>query len=155
MRVAQELYEGIDVDGIGPTGLITYMRTDSLRISTDAMNEAASYIKSTFGEVYLPAKPRVFKSRSNAQDGHEAIRPTSVMLTPDRVKANLTTDQYKLYNLIHSRFVASQMEDAKIKTTTVFINAKDYELRTFSSNYEFKGLFLLLFYKSSYLMTLL
>jgi len=139
MRVAQELYEGIDVDGIGPTGLITYMRTDSLRISTDAMNEAASYIKSTFGDAYLPAKPRHYKSRSNAQDGHEAIRPTSVMLTPDRVKANLTTDQYKLYKLIWERFTASQMADCIQKTTQIDIEANGYIFKANGYRVDFDG----------------
>ncbi|MBQ4105492.1 MAG: type I DNA topoisomerase [Clostridia bacterium] len=139
MRVAQELYEGVDIEGIGPTGLITYMRTDSLRISSDAMGEAASYIKSVFGEAYLPSKPRFFKSRSNAQDGHEAIRPTSVNLTPDRVKANLTTDQYKLYKLIWERFTASQMADCIQKTTQIDIDANGYVFKASGYRVDFDG----------------
>ena len=109
MRTAQELYEGIDVQGIGTTGLITYMRTDSLRISDDARAQANAYIEETYGNKYLPEKPRIFKSRANAQDGHEAIRPTVPSLTPEKVKGSLTADQYKLYNLIWLRFMASQM----------------------------------------------
>ncbi|MCR4594810.1 MAG: type I DNA topoisomerase, partial [Clostridiales bacterium] len=109
MKVAQELYEGIDVQGYGPTGLITYMRTDSLRISEEARAAGNEYIKSAFGADYLPDKPRYYKSRANAQDGHEAIRPTSVEITPEKAKASLTPDQYKLYNLIWKRFLASLM----------------------------------------------
>ncbi len=109
MRTAQELYEGIDVAGIGTTGLITYMRTDSLRISEEARAQANEYIVSAYGDKYLPEKPRYFKSRSNAQDGHEAIRPAIPSLTPDRVKGSLSADQYKLYSLIWKRFIASLM----------------------------------------------
>lgn len=143
MKIAQELYEGVDIEGIGPTGLITYMRTDSLRISADAAREAADYIKSTYSAEYLPAKPRFFKSRSNAQDGHEAIRPTSVMLTPDRVKANLTTDQYKLYKLIWERFTASQMADCIQKTTSVDIEANGYIFKATGYRVDFDGFTLL------------
>ena len=109
MRTAQELYEGVDIAGIGTTGLITYMRTDSLRISEEARAAANEYIVSAYGEKYLPEKPRYFKSRSNAQDGHEAIRPAVPSLTPDRVKSSLSSDQYKLYTLIWKRFIASLM----------------------------------------------
>ena len=109
MRTAQELYEGVDIEGIGTTGLITYMRTDSLRISEEARAAANEYILSAYGEKYLPEKPRYFKSRSNAQDGHEAIRPAVPSLTPERVKSSLTSDQYKLYSLIWKRFIASLM----------------------------------------------
>lgn len=139
MRVAQELYEGVDIDGIGATGLITYMRTDSLRISNDAMNDAAQYISDKYGKKYLPAKPRYFKSRSNAQDGHEAIRPTSVSLTPDKVKSNLTTDQYKLYKLIWERFLASQMADCIQKTTQVDISANQYLFKASGYRVDFDG----------------
>ncbi len=139
MKIAQELYEGVEIDNIGPTGLITYMRTDSLRISADAAKEAAEYIKANFSADYLPSKPRFFKSRSNAQDGHEAIRPTSVMLTPDKVKANLTTDQYKLYKLIWERFTASQMADCIQKTTQVDIEAKGYIFKATGYKVEFDG----------------
>lgn len=109
MKVAQELYEGVDVKGFGSVGLITYMRTDSLRISEESRAAANDYIKNTFGEEYLPEKPRYFKTKANAQDGHEAIRPTMMDITPEVAKASLTTDQYKLYNLIWKRFVASLM----------------------------------------------
>ncbi len=139
MRVAQELYEGVDIDGIGATGLITYMRTDSLRISNDAMNEAANFITEKYGKNYLPSKPRFFKSRNNAQDGHEAIRPTSVNLTPDRVKNNLTTDQYKLYKLIWERFLASQMADSIQKTTQVDITANNYLFKASGYRVDFDG----------------
>lgn len=139
MRIAQELYEGIDIEGIGPTGLITYMRTDSLRISQDAMNEAAQYIRENYSDSYLPSKPRVFKSRSNAQDGHEAIRPASVMLTPERVRANLTVDQYKLYKLIWERFTASQMADSIQKTTQVDIDANGYTFKANGYTVSFDG----------------
>lgn len=139
MRVAQELYEGVDIDGIGATGLITYMRTDSLRVSAEAMREAADYISNKYGKNYLPVKPRYFKSRNNAQDGHEAIRPTSVSLTPDRVKANLTSDQYKLYKLIWERFLASQMADCIQKTTQVDIEANDYLFKASGYRVDFDG----------------
>ena len=109
MRAAQELYEGVNVQGMGMTGLITYMRTDSLRISEEARAAATEYITKTFGGEYIPEKPVYYKSRANAQDGHEAIRPSIPSLTPEQVKSSLTTDQYKLYNLIWKRFMASLM----------------------------------------------
>ena len=109
MKIAQELYEGVDLAGYGTTGLITYMRTDSLRISEEARADANKFIASEYGEKYLPEKPRYFKTRAGAQDGHEAIRPTNVAITPAIAKASLTNDQYKLYNLIWCRYVASLM----------------------------------------------
>ena len=109
MKVAQELYEGVEVQGFGSVGLITYMRTDSLRISEESRAAANEYIRNTFGEDYLPEKPRYFKTKANAQDGHEAIRPTMMAITPEVAKSSLTADQYKLYNLIWKRFVASLM----------------------------------------------
>ena len=109
MKVAQELYEGVEIKGFGSVGLITYMRTDSLRISEESRAAANEYIRNTFGEDYLPEKPRYFKTKANAQDGHEAIRPTMMAITPEVAKSSLTTDQYKLYNLIWKRFVASLM----------------------------------------------
>ena len=123
MRAAQELYEGVDIAGIGTTGLITYMRTDSLRISEEARAATNSFILETYGEKYLPEKPRYFKSRSNAQDGHEAIRPTNPALTPDRVRGSLTSDQYKLYTLIWKRFVASLMATCIQNTVKAEIDA--------------------------------
>lgn len=109
MKVAQELYEGVEIQGVGSVGLITYMRTDSLRISEEARAAGNEYIRNTFGADYLPEKPRYYKTRANAQDGHEAIRPTMMDLTPERVKSSLTAEQYKLYNLIWKRFMASLM----------------------------------------------
>ena len=109
MRAAQELYEGVNVQGMGMTGLITYMRTDSLRISEEARAAASEYITKTFGGEYIPEKPVYYKSRANAQDGHEAIRPSIPSLTPEQVKSSLSSDQYKLYTLIWKRFMASLM----------------------------------------------
>ena len=125
MRTAQELYEGVDVAGIGTTGLITYMRTDSLRISEEARAQAAEVISSVFGAEYLPEKPRYYKTGANAQDGHEAIRPATPSLTPERVKDSLTSDQYKLYNLIWKRFMASLMASCVQDTVKLEIAGAD------------------------------
>ncbi|MBD5117227.1 MAG: type I DNA topoisomerase [Ruminococcaceae bacterium] len=131
MKAAQELYEGIEIEGQGAVGLITYMRTDSLRISDEAKAAAAVLIKDAFGEEYLPEKPRVYKSKNNAQDAHEAIRPSTIDLTPQKVKSSLTSDQYKLYKLIWERFIASQMANAQLNTVAVTIKAGNC---TFKSN---------------------
>ncbi|MGN0454010.1 MAG: type I DNA topoisomerase [Ruminococcus sp.] len=139
MRVAQELYEGIDLEGFGATGLITYMRTDSLRVSNVAVESVTSYIKSQFGDKYLPSKPRFFKSRSNAQDGHEAIRPASMDFPPDTVKDSLTSDQYKLYKLIWNRFVASQMAECVQKTTQADIEGNGYIFKASGYRVDFDG----------------
>lgn len=140
MKVAQELYEGVDIQGIGSVGLITYMRTDSLRLSEDALAAANEYIRNKWGEKYVPADgPRRFKSRSNAQDGHEAIRPTSVDLDPARVKQSLTNDQYKLYKLIWERFIACQMAECIQKTTQADINLGGYIFRASGYRVEFDG----------------
>lgn len=139
MKVAQELYEGVDIEGMGATGLITYMRTDSLRISDVAKEEAAQYILNRYGEKFLPAKPRVFKTKSNAQDGHEAIRPSMPSLSPEDVKASLTSDQFKLYNLIWNRFMASQMSDCIQKTTQAEISAKEYIFKASGYYVDFEG----------------
>lgn len=139
MKIAQELYEGVDVEGYGTTGLITYMRTDSLRISNDAIAEVTQYINDNFGPEYLPPKPRVFKSRSNAQDGHEAIRPSIPSLSPDKVKGSLTIEQYKLYKLIWDRFTACQMADCIHKTTQAEINANDYIFKASGYRVDFDG----------------
>jgi DNA topoisomerase-1 len=139
MKVAQELYEGVDIEGMGATGLITYMRTDSLRISDVAKEEAAQYILNRFGEKFLPSKPRVFKTKSNAQDGHEAIRPSMPSLSPEDVKASLTSDQFKLYNLIWNRFMASQMSDCIQKTTQAEISAKEYIFKASGYYVDFEG----------------
>ncbi|MBR6779993.1 MAG: type I DNA topoisomerase [Clostridia bacterium] len=123
MKVAQELYEGVDVEGYGTVGLITYMRTDSLRISEEARAAGNEVIRNTYGEKYLPEKPRYFKTNANAQDGHEAIRPTMPDLTPEAAKASLTTDQYKLYSLIWKRFLASLMANCVQDTAKAEIHA--------------------------------
>ena len=127
MKAAQELYEGVEVEGIGSVGLITYMRTDSLRISEEARAQGNDYIREHWGEKYLPEKPRYYKSRANAQDGHEAIRPTMPSLTPEQAKKSLTSDQYKLYNLIWKRFMASLMANCVQNTIRVEIAATPEE----------------------------
>ena len=139
MKVAQELYEGVEVEGIGAIGLITYMRTDSLRISNDAVMDAQSYIRSEYGDQYLPPKPRFFKSRAGAQDGHEAIRPSTPSITPAQVKSSLTNDQYKLYKLIWERFTASQMADCIQKTTQADIEANGYIFKAAGYKVDFDG----------------
>lgn len=139
MKVAQELYEGVDIQGMGATGLITYMRTDSLRISNIAIEEVTSYISSAYGDEYLPPKPRFFKSKNNAQDGHEAIRPSMPSLAPDKIKDSLTSDQYKLYKLIWNRFTASQMADCIQKTTQADIEANGYTFKASGYYVDFPG----------------
>lgn len=139
MKVAQELYEGVDIEGMGATGLITYMRTDSLRVSNIAIEEVTQFIGNEFGSDYLPAKPRVFKSRNNAQDGHEAIRPSMPSLEPDKIKNSLTSDQYKLYKLIWNRFVASQMAECVQKTTQADIEANGYTFKASGYYVSFDG----------------
>ena len=124
MRAAQELYEGVNVKGTGMVGLITYMRTDSLRISEEARAAANAFITSTYGSEYLPEKPVYYKSRANAQDGHEAIRPSIPSMTPDMVKDSLSADQYKLYNLIWKRFMASLMASCVQNTVKAEILAE-------------------------------
>lgn len=123
MRTAQELYEGVSVTGHGTLGLITYMRTDSLRISEEARSAVNKYITETFGKEYLPEKPVYYKSRANAQDGHEAIRPTNPYIAPEQVKGSLTSDQYKLYSLIWKRFIASLMANCVQDTVKAEIKA--------------------------------
>ena len=123
MKIAQELYEGVNIAGYGSIGLITYMRTDSLRISEEARQATDEFILQTYGEKYIPEKPRYFKSRSNAQDGHEAIRPSTVSLTPDKVKGSLTPEQHKLYTLIWNRFVASLMASCIQNTSKLEIRS--------------------------------
>ena len=123
MKIAQELYEGIDVDGTGPVGLITYMRTDSLRVSEEALQSVRELIKNQYGEKYLPAKPIRYAAGKNAQEAHEAIRPTELKFAPETVKAHLSHDQFRLYQLIYWRFVASQMAPAVYTVTDVAITA--------------------------------
>ena len=139
MKAAQELYEGVEVAGMGAVGLITYMRTDSLRISDEAKTAAAELIKNVYGAEYLPEKPRVYKSKSNAQDAHEAIRPSNVELTPDKVKGSLSNDQYKLYKLIWERFTASQMANAVLDTVSVDIEANGCLFKASGYSVKFEG----------------
>ncbi|MBR6530617.1 MAG: type I DNA topoisomerase, partial [Clostridia bacterium] len=139
MQAAQELYEGVEVEGIGATGLITYMRTDSLRISEEARAAGNAYIKETYGENYLPEKPRYFKTKANAQDAHEAIRPSTPSLTPARVKNSLTPDQYKLYKLIWERFIACLMANCVQDTCQVDIAAGDYVFKASGYTVRFDG----------------
>lgn len=126
MKVAQELYEGINLPDLGAVGLITYMRTDSLRISDEALSAAHDYIQRTYGENYALAKPRTFRSKSNAQDGHEAIRPTMIDLAPAKIKESLSSDQYKLYKLVWERFIASQMAACVQDTVSTDITAGEH-----------------------------
>ncbi len=139
MKAAQELYEGVDVEGVGAVGLITYMRTDSLRISDEAKTAAAGLIKELYGAEYLPETPRNFKSKNNAQDAHEAIRPTDVTLTPEKVKGSLSGDQYKLYRLIWERFMASQMQNAVMDTVSADITAAGCLFKASGYSVKFDG----------------
>ena len=141
MRVAQELYEGINVgtENGGVQGLITYMRTDSLRISAEAQSAACELIKSKYGEDFCPAKPRVYKTRANAQDAHEAIRPSHVDLEPAKIHKYLTVDQYRLYKLIWERFVASQMQSATLNTLNVELECEGNLFRAGGYSVAFPG----------------
>ena len=125
MWIAQKLYEGVDLGPLGTVGLITYMRTDSVKVSTEAVQQVRGWIKERFGDSYLPPKPNVYKSRRGAQEAHEAIRPTTIEMEPDQVKSYLDKDQWALYKLIWDRFVASQMPSADFLQTTVEIKADD------------------------------
>lgn len=139
MKTAQELYEGVEIEGQGAVGLITYMRTDSLRISDEARTAAAEHINAVYGKEYLPDKPRIFKSKNNAQDAHEAIRPSTIDLTPQSVKRSLTSDQYKLYKLIWERFIASQMANAQLNTVAVSIIAGNCTFKATGYTVKFDG----------------
>ena len=140
MMLAQRLYEGIELGEEGSIGLITYMRTDSTRVSQDALDEVRQLIPERYGPKYLPEKPRVFKSKKGAQDAHEAVRPTSVSRTPDSVKRYLKEDELKVYTLIWQRFIASQMAEALFDQTTIDIAAgDDYRLRATGSVLKFDG----------------
>ncbi len=139
MKAAQELYEGVDVGELGTVGLITYMRTDSLRISEEARAAGNKYITDTYGEKYLPKKPRYYKSKSNVQDGHEAIRPSMPNVTPDSVKPYLTNDQYKIYKLVWERFIASLMEACLQETMKIEISANGYVFTATGYTVKFDG----------------
>lgn len=139
MQIAQKLYEGLEIDG-EPVGLITYMRTDSTRISDDAQSAAKDYILYNLGEKYYPETPNVYsKSKKNTQDAHEAIRPAYIEKTPESLKHLLSNEQYRLYKLIWDRFMSSQMANAKVANLSVEINALDYTFRTSSSKIIFDG----------------
>ncbi len=141
MRVAQELYEGVNLgsENGGVHGLITYMRTDSLRISADAQEAALSWISDKYGSSYCPTRPRVYKTKSNAQDAHEAIRPSNIAFEPAIIKKHLTSDQYKLYKLIWDRFIASQMASAVFDTETIDFEVNGYVFRTSGYTVKFQG----------------
>ena len=139
MTLAQRLYEGINIGEGGPVGLITYMRTDSVRIAPEALNEVREYISGQFPPEYLPEKPNYYRSKKSAQEAHEAIRPTSAMRTPEEMKKYLGRDELRLYTLIWNQFVASQMSPAVYDTTQVSIGAEKFELRTTGSIMKFDG----------------
>lgn len=139
MSVAQQLYEGVEVKKFGTVGLITYMRTDSVRISKEAQEKALNFIDETYGKEYVPEEPRVYKGKKNIQDAHEAIRPTYVEITPEIAKANLSNDQYKLYALIWKRFIASQMATCILNTNSLEIKNGNYTLRASGSTIKFDG----------------
>ncbi len=139
MSIAQQLYEGVEISGHGSVGLITYMRTDSLRLSDVALEAAKNYIVGRYGEKYYPGKPRTFKTKHGAQDAHEAIRPTDVFLSPDVVRKDLTQEQYRLYRLIWGRFTACQMANAVYDNVSVDCVSADYVFRANYSELRFPG----------------
>lgn len=139
MSVAQQLYEGIEVKGHGTIGLITYMRTDSVRVASEAQNAARDFIVSEYGKEYSPEQFKVYKGKKNAQDAHEAIRPTYIDLTPDKIKNSLRDEQYKLYNLIWCRFVASQMTNCILNSISVDVRNNDYTFRVTGTSIKFEG----------------
>lgn len=147
MMLAQQLYEGVEIEGEGSIGLITYMRTDSTRISDEALSLAREYIGKNYGDKYLPDKARIYKTKSAAQDAHEAIRPTTPELPPEKVRGSLPRDLYRLYKLIWERFIASQMESAVYDTMAVEVEAGDYLFKSNGSRIVFKG-FLILYEES-------
>lgn len=139
MMLAQQLYEGVDIKGEGTVGLVSYIRTDSVRISDDAKKEASEYITNRFGSEYVSTEQKTQKSGKKVQDAHEAIRPSSILREPDSIKESLEKDQYKLYKLIWERFAASQMQAAIYDTVTVDITAADYLFKATGSNLKFNG----------------
>ena len=139
MSIAQQLYEGVDIAGEGTVGLITYMRTDSLRLSDEATAAARDFILARYGANYYPGKTRVYKTKSGAQDAHEAIRPSNVNLTPEDVKKDLTAEQYKLYKLIWSRFLACQMASAVYDSVSIEVESAGYTFRATHSSLKFSG----------------
>ncbi len=149
MSVAQQLYEGIEIGKDGQVGLITYMRTDSFRVANEAKAEAKKYIIERFGKQYLPEKMKIYKARKTAQEAHEAIRPTSVYRNPEAIQRYLSKDQLRLYRLIWSRFLASQMAEAEYKTTTVEISGGKYLFKAYQQELSFDGFIKLYDYSSN------
>ena len=139
MQVVQQLYEGVELAGEGTQGLVTYIRTDSVRISDEALTDLRAYIPERFGNEYLPEQPNVYKGRRDAQDAHEAIRPTDIRRTPESVKDSLTKEQFNLYRLIYNRFVASQMMPAIYDTLTGELTANGAVLRFYGEHKRFAG----------------
>ncbi|MBO2527151.1 MAG: type I DNA topoisomerase [Clostridiales bacterium] len=139
MAIAQQLYEGIEISGEGSVGLITYMRTDSLRLSEEALAAARDLIKSRYGDAYYPGAPRRFRKKEGAQDAHEAIRPSNVRLDPETIKGDLTREQYRLYKLIWSRFVACQMSDARYDAVQVDAECAGHVFRATDMMMKFPG----------------
>jgi DNA topoisomerase-1 len=139
MSIAQGLYEGVDIKGYGTVGLITYMRTDSVRIADEAQKSALEYIEQNYGKEYLPETPRVYKGKKNIQDAHEAIRPTYIEISPEVAKGNLTPEQFKLYSLIWKRFMASQMATCILNTNSIDIINGEYKFKSSGSIMEFDG----------------
>lgn len=139
MSIAQQLYEGVDITGEGTVGLITYMRTDSLRLSEEAIAAARSFILDRYGQAYYPEKPRRYKTKSGAQDAHEAIRPSDVRLDPDSIRKDLTAEQYKLYKLIWSRFLSCQMASAVYDSVSIDVESAGYLFRANHSSIKFNG----------------
>ena len=139
MQVVQQLYEGVDLEGEGTQGIVTYIRTDSVRISDDALSNLRSYIGERFGDEYLPEKPIEYKGRKNAQDAHEAIRPTDVTRTPEKIKGSLTKEQYNLYRLIYNRFLACQMKPALYETMNMDLTGGSVVLRFYGEHKKFAG----------------
>lgn len=139
MSVAQSLFEGVTLPERGPVGLITYMRTDSLRLAPEAQKAMAQWIQSRYGKEYLPAKPNTHQSKSSAQDAHEAVRPTDVTLEPDALRDSLTADQFSLYRLIWQRAVASQMTPALVASSTLTVGCGDYGLKATGTSVLFQG----------------
>lgn len=136
---AQELYEGVEVKGEGKIALITYIRTDSTRVSVDSQTACREFIVQKYGANYVPEKPNIYATKKNAQDAHEAIRPISMQITPEMVKDSLTKDNYKLYKLIYERFIASQMSEAEYSNVNVTINVGDYDFKASGKTLEFAG----------------
>ncbi len=136
---AQQLYEGVDIKGEGKIALITYIRTDSVRVSTDAQNACREYIKNKFGENFVPSKPNIYHTKDSAQDAHEAIRPITMDITPEIAKETLSNDNYRLYKLIYERFLASQMSEAEYASVTVNFDCEKYGFKVSGKTMEFPG----------------